>query len=99
MLSHELEVRVSALANLLPDISQELRFALQYIETDAKSSLTKSRSILETLLLRVYILEMNRAPRKPELGEMLNDNQFTRKIRPTIVTRMHTVRALGNRGA
>jgi hypothetical protein len=65
--------------------SQELRLALRYIQPDAASSLTKSRVVLEKLLIRVYVIEMGQDPRKPLLGDMLAENQFTRRIKRRIL--------------
>jgi HEAT repeat protein len=98
MAAHELETRVSRLEKALSAFSQELALALRYIQADAASSLTKSRIVLEKLLLRVYAAEMGREPRKPLLGDMLSDNQFTRKIERRILSRMNAIRDMANLG-
>jgi hypothetical protein len=54
--------------------------------------------VMEKLLLEVYAQQMGRVPRKPLLGQMLADNQFTRKIERRIVTRMMAVNDMGNLG-
>jgi hypothetical protein len=64
----------------------------------AGSSLTKSRVVLERLPVQVYNREMGREPRKPLLAEMLNDNQFTRKVERRILARMNALRDMGNLG-
>src|SRR5262249_43153145 len=92
----DLERRVIKLGNAFSEFSAELRFALGYIRTDAASSLTKSRVILERLSLRIYRAEMGRDPRRPLLGDLLNDNQFTRKFERRILSRMNAIRELGN---
>jgi hypothetical protein len=94
----DLEGSVSKLERQFPTFAQELRLALRYIRTDAASSLTKSRIVLEKLLLSVYTAVMGQEPRKPMLGDMLNDNQFTRTIERRILSRMHSVRDMGNLG-
>jgi hypothetical protein len=94
----DLESRVSRLESTLSRFSADLRLALQYVRSDAASSLTKSRLIMEKLLERVYATEMGREPRKPLLGEMLADNQFTRKIERRILARMNAIRDMGNLG-
>ena len=71
---------------------------VHYIQPDAASSLTKSRIVLEKLLFMVYTVEMGQEPRKPLLGEMLADNQFTRRIERRILSRMNSVRDMGNLG-
>jgi hypothetical protein len=94
----DLENRVGRLEKALAAFSEELRLAYRYVQTDAGSSLTKSRIILEKLVLQTYKSEMGKEPRKPLLGEMLADNQFTRKIERRIVSRMNNIRDLGNLG-
>jgi len=99
--SNELEMRVRKMENALEVYSQELVFARHYLQTqppDAASSLTKSRIVLEKLLIRLYVLEMSKEPRKPLLGDILADNQFTRKIERRILARMHSIRDMGNLG-
>lgn len=96
--THDLESRVGKLEKMLSTFSQELRLALRYVQPDAASSLTKSRVVLEKLLIGVYTLEMVQQPRKPLLGEMLADNQFTRKIERRILSRMNAIRDMGNLG-
>ena len=98
MAVHDLEDRVSRLEKTLSDFSEELRLALYYIQPDAASSLTKSRIVLEKLLFTVYTVEMEQWPRKPLLGDMLADNQFTRRIERRILSRMNAVRDMGNLG-
>jgi hypothetical protein len=95
---HDLENRLGKLEKALSAFSQELRLALRYIQADAGSSLTKSRLVLEKLLIQVYTLEMGQDPRKPLLGDMLVDNQFTRKIERRILSRMNAIRDMGNLG-
>src|SRR5262245_9709356 len=73
---HDLESRVGKLERSLSGFAQELRLALRYIQHDAGSSLTKSRVVLEKILITAYSLEMGQEPRKPLLGDMLADNQF-----------------------
>jgi hypothetical protein len=94
----DLESRVRRLEGAFAEFSAELRLALHYIHLDAASSLTKSRMVLEKLLCRLYQAEMGQEPRKPLLGDMLNDNQFTRKLERRILSRMNAIRDMGNLG-
>jgi hypothetical protein len=94
----QIEARVSKLEKTLSRFSADLRLALQYIRSDAASSVTKSRLIMEKLLERVYLDEMGREPRKAMLGDMLADNQFTRRIERRIIARMNAIRDMGNLG-
>jgi Domain of unknown function (DUF4145) len=96
--AESLEGRVRSLERRLSALAEELRLALQYIPSDPGSSLTKSRVVLEKLLLRVYASEMAREPRKALLADMLADNQFTRRIERRVLSRMHAIRDLANLG-
>jgi hypothetical protein len=98
MVTNHLEARISKLEKALSAFAGELRLALHYVQPDAASSLTKSRAILEKLLVQIYTAEMGHSPRKPLLGEMLADNQFTRRIERRILSRMNAIRDLGNLG-
>jgi hypothetical protein len=98
MPASNLESRVNKLERLLLAFSKELGFALRYIQSDAASSLTKSRVVLEKVLVQVYTSEMGQEPRRPLLGNLLTDNQFTRKIERRILSRMNTIRDMGNLG-
>jgi CheY-like chemotaxis protein/HPt (histidine-containing phosphotransfer) domain-containing protein len=98
MVDNSLESRVRKLEKAISAFAQELHLALQYIQSDAASSLTKSRIVMERLLVQIYMSEMGHTPRKPLLGEMLADNQFTRKIERRMLSRMNSIRDLANLG-
>ena len=99
MNSDGLEERIERLEKSFEEFSRELRSAMDYTRHDAASSLMKSRTVLEKLVKRIYLEEMQQEPRKPLLGEMLADNQFTRKLQPRrIVSRMNAIRDLCNLG-
>ena len=67
----DLEDRVGKLEMVLPAFSDDFRFALDYIEQDAGRSLTKSRSVLDDILVRIYTKKMRQSPGKPTLYEKL----------------------------
>src|SRR3954447_12319974 len=98
MTVEELQARIERLEKVLSAHGEELKLAYSYIHPDAASSLTKSRIVLERLVLQVYRLEMGTEPRKPLLGEVLADNQFTRKIERRILSRMNGIRDLATLG-
>ena len=82
-----------------PEFDTQLYFAYKYYEDDPQSSLTKVRIILEQLVAALYIKTMSDPPRKRELGEMLNNNQFTRHIDSRrILSRMNAIRDISNLG-
>lgn len=95
---NDIKRRVAKLEQAAVRFATELRLALRYVESDAGSSLTKSRIVLERVVIDVYVAEMGREPRKPMLAEMLLDNQFTRKLERRIVARMNAIRDLANLG-
>lgn len=95
---HDLERKLRELCQTFPAFAEELQFAWDYVQTDPGSSLTKSRLITEKLLMELYQAEMEREPKKPLLGEMLLDNQFTRKLDRRICSRMNAIRDMGNLG-
>ncbi len=99
MTAEELELRLNRLSGLSAAEAEELRRAYHYLESDPGASLTKSRIILEKLVLLLFEAETGKPPRKPALGEMLNDNQFTRKLDRRIVSRMNSIRDMANLGA
>lgn len=94
----ELEIRIKQLEQRIDILSDQLNKALNYIEDDPHSSLTKSRTILEQILLNIYKLEMTQEPKRIELGAILTDNQFTRKIDKRIISRMNAIRDMSNLG-
>jgi formylglycine-generating enzyme required for sulfatase activity len=94
----DLEGRVRKLEQTFAAFAQEIRLAYRYIHPDSASSLTKSRIVMEKILLKIYKAEMGKEPRKPLLGDMLADNQFTRKLDRRILSRMNAIRDMGNLG-
>ena len=68
---NDLEVRIHKLEQAFAAFSQEIRLAYHYIHPDAASSLTKSRIVMEKILISVYMAEMGKEPKKPLLGDIL----------------------------
>ena len=87
----EIEERISGL-------SEQINFAIAYITSDPHGSLAKTRLIAEKLLLNLYRTKMKKEPKKPLIGDMLNDNQFTRLFQRIIINRFNTIRDMGNIG-
>lgn len=95
----DLEDRIAKLEKSLATVAKELQLALRYAQPDAAGSLNKSRVVMEKLLLHIYQVEMGKPPRKALLGDIMCDNQFTRKIERRILTRINTIRDFGNQGS
>ena len=91
-----LELKVSILEN-------QLTRALDLVARDPgdpESTIVKSRVILEKVTKDIYSKTGVELPKKAtELGGMINNNQFTKKLPPRIVLRMNSVREFGNLGA
>ncbi|HEV3256558.1 MAG TPA: hypothetical protein VG013_06755 [Gemmataceae bacterium] len=94
----DLEGRIQRLEQAIDAFSLEIRLAYRYIHPDAASSLTKSRIVMEKILLNIYKTEMGKEPKKALLGDILADNQFTRKIDRRILSRMNSIRDMANLG-
>lgn len=80
-------------------LSSQLSLAFKYSKNDPSGSLGKSRTVLEKLILEMFVTEMGKEPKKKGLGGMLNDNQFTRKIDRRILALMNAAKDMGNLGA
>jgi len=103
-----LEVEISKLLHQVgtydPDhhfanLDTEFRFALHYIYDDPKTTLTKCRVVTEALVLSLYLHKMNnKPPKKNELGYMLSHTEFKKQIPRRILTRLHSIRDMGNLG-
>jgi Domain of unknown function (DUF4145) len=90
--------RIAAVETRVAEIASYLRSALQYLSTDPQSSLTKSRVVLEKVLLSLYRTAMKKEPPRPMIGDMLSDKNFTASIPKRIVARMNAVRDMSNLG-
>jgi TolB-like protein/protein involved in temperature-dependent protein secretion len=101
MNNQKLEERIKVLEKSFSTLStqlDQLKLALEYIQKDPQSSLTKSRVVLESILNRIYEIEMQKEPKKFEIGYILSDNQFTRKLEYRIISRMNSIRDMANLG-
>lgn len=87
-----LEAKVEEIAGFLP-------IAVSSRIDDPHNSLAKCRIVAEKLLLRLYRPRTKSDCRKVLLGDMLNDNQFTRTLPADILAQFWFVTNLGNLGA
>lgn len=60
--------------------------------------MTKSRVILEKVLLGLYRSAMNKEPSRPMIGDMLGDKSFMATIPRRMAARMNAIRDLSNLG-
>jgi Domain of unknown function (DUF4145) len=90
--------RITAVEARVAEIASYLRSALQYLSTDPQSSLTKSRVVLEKVLLSLYRTSMKKEPSRPMIGDILLDKAFTASIPKRIVFRMNAIREMSNLG-
>jgi hypothetical protein len=90
--------RVTALEARVAELGVFLQLALAYLSTDPASSLTKSRVVLEKVLLALYRWEMDKNPPRPMVGDMMADKAFIATIPRRIVTRMTAIRDMSNLG-
>jgi hypothetical protein len=91
--------RAVALAIKVPEFASEMQHALEYVTSDPPSSLTKSRIVLEKMLLVLYRSAMKKEPKRAMIVEMLSDKVFTATIPRRFLARMTAVRDMSNLGA
>src|ERR1700730_18210053 len=84
--------RIAALEARVAELGTFLRAAVGYLSSDPASSLTKSRVILEKVLLALYRGTMKKEPSRPMIGDMLADKAFMATIPRRIATRMNAIR-------
>lgn len=97
------ELLISLIDRLKKNITIEenfdtLRYALTYLESDPKSSLTKFREILERILRKVYLKEMNEESKQTMIGRIIYNKKFATKIEPQILDRIRKVNEIAYLG-
>lgn len=90
--------RVAALQARVAEVGAFLHSALGYMTSDPASSLTKSRVVLEKVLLDLYRGTTKREPSQPMIGSMLSDKGFMANIPRRIAVRMNGIRDMANLG-
>jgi len=90
--------RIAALEGRVAELSSFLHSALSYLSCDPASSLTKSRVILEKVLLALYRTTLKKEPPRPMIGDMLADKAFIAPIPRRIAARMNAIRDMSNLG-
>src|SRR5207247_2382183 len=95
-ISTDLEDRIHRLEEAFTAFADELHSAVDHLHTEAEVSVVKARTVLEGLLVELFVREMGKEPRKCEIGDMLADNQFTRKLDSVVLNKMTNVKNYGN---
>jgi Domain of unknown function (DUF4145) len=90
--------RIAALEARVAEFGTFLHSAVAYLSSDPASSLTKSRVILEKVLLALYRGAMKKEPSRPMIGDMLADKAFIATIPRRIAARMNAIRDMSNLG-
>jgi hypothetical protein len=90
--------RITQLEQALRELGNQLTIAVKYIGSDPHSSLTKSRTVLERLLQRLYARIMGHPPAKQMVGNILADKDFSSRLPSRIRARMNFIRELANAG-
>jgi hypothetical protein len=90
--------RITALEARVAELGAFLHSAVGYLSSDPASSLTKSRVILEKVLLSLYRMAMKKEPLRPMIGDMLTDKVFMVNIPRRIAARMNAIREMSNLG-
>ena len=92
-----LKEKIQKLQNQIAELSSYIKFAYHYMISDPYASLNKSRNILEDILKKVYLKEMEEPIKGPSIiGFALGTEDFTKKLNPTIYAKMASVRPLMN---
>lgn len=90
--------RVAALEARVAEFASYLRSALEYLSSDPQSSLTKSRVVLEKVLLALYRSAIKKEPPRPMIADMLSEKALTTSIPRRILARMNAIRDMSNLG-
>lgn len=93
-----LAARIAALEARVVELGSFLRSALGYLSSDPAGSLTKSRVVLEKVLVALFREAMKKEPPRPMIGEMLADKAFLATIPRRIAARMNAIRDMSNLG-
>ncbi|HEX7446416.1 MAG TPA: DUF4145 domain-containing protein, partial [Pirellulales bacterium] len=74
-------------------------FAEQYALPDPQSAVAKLRTYAEQIVLFVYHKHGLPKPYQPNLNDLLTAATFVQAVPRVIVTKLHTLRIQGNKGA
>ena len=96
----KIEDRIREIEEKLDILAEVIKKAVDYRQNDPKGSLTKSREVLEGIVLKLYDHLQQKKPKKNKrtLGFLLNNHQFEKEIPPRIFSRMKAVTDMSNLG-
>lgn len=96
-MADDLGSRIRRLGKMIPEFGDELRSASGHLESEPKTSATKARTVLEGVVAKTYLKTMSKEPKICQIGSMLAENQFTKRIGDEIIiNKMRNVQNYGN---
>ena len=93
-----LQSKIEQIEHELNEIKRLMNQSLGYIHSDPESSLAKSRTILEKVLIDMYGREMSKEPQGLIIEKIIGETQFANKIQRNIVSRIRWIQNMGNIG-
>ena len=93
-----LQSKIGQIEHELNEIKRLMNQSLGYIQSDPESSLAKSRTILEKVLIDMYSREMSKEPQGLTIEKIIGETQFANKIQRNIVSRIRLIQNMGNIG-
>jgi type I restriction enzyme R subunit len=82
-----------------PALASYAAFAESYCHTDPESSLLKIRLFAEQVVEHVYLTHALIKPYQCSLHDLLNDRSFIQAVPAVVVSKLHSLRVSGNKGA
>jgi len=81
------------------DLSDLAAFAEQYANSDPQSSVAKLRTFAEQIVLFIYHKHGLPKSTQPNLNDLLSATTFAQAVPSVIISKLHTLRIQGNKGA
>ena len=98
LVTREILDRIVLLEKGIQELGKLVRSAADYIAHDPHSSLTKSRTVLERMLQRLYTHLVGHPPAKQMIGNVLHDKDFSGRLPTRIRARINFIREIANAG-
>lgn len=74
-------------------------FAETYVFSDPSSSLVKLRQLAESVVQKIYSDLKLQRPYAANLNDLLNEDAFRHAVPPVVLSKIHSIRILGNKAA